>query len=103
MNKQIMQFRYYWEKNKNNYPFNSRKSDFTSGEIFKEFYPIHFLRIQGGKETKFFINSGSNPVKIGTSGIYVLDLQDFTIIEDLYFSDIKIDNENPLIIDIIYG
>ena len=103
MDKQIMQFRYYGEKNKNNYPLNVKKTEFTSGEIFKKFYPIHFLRIQGGKDTKFFINSGSNPIKIGTSGIYTLDLQEFTTIENLYFSDIKLDNETPLIIDIIYG
>jgi hypothetical protein len=45
MNKKVMQFRYYTDKNKNNYPLGLKKSSLNSGEIFKEFYPIAEINI----------------------------------------------------------
>lgn len=102
MNKKVMQFRYYTDKSKNNYPLGLKKSSLNSGEIFKEFYPIAEINIQGAPNTKFFINNGENSILIGPSGIYHLNLQNLNGIYNLYF-DLKPDDNNPLIIDIIYN
>lgn len=102
MNKKIAQIRYYGNKNKNNQPSSIRSADLTSGEIFKEFYPISQINIQGDFGTAFHINHDTNTVFIGPSGVYNLDLEGFSSIEDLSFKTIKIDN-TPLIIDLIYN
>lgn len=103
MNKKIMQFRYYGAKNKNNFPVNIKAGDFSTEDFFKNYYPIHYIKIQGPNSIKFQINSNSNSVMLGPSGIYELDLQNFSTIEDLKFSSISNTISEPLIIDLIYG
>ena len=100
MNKKIAQIRYYDNKNKNNQPSGIKLNDLKSGEVFKEFYPISQINVQGDPGTAFRINHDENTVIIGPSGIYNLDLEDFSSIEDLSF--VKIEG-TPLIIDLIYG
>lgn len=102
MNKKIAQIRYYGNKNKNNQPSSIRLNDLISGEVFKEFYPISQINIQGDSGTAFHINHDVNTVLIGPSGVYNLDLEGFSSIEDLSFKTIKVDSI-PLIIDLIYG
>ena len=106
MNKKIMQFRYYGTKNKNNFPANIKAVDFSTKDFFKDYYPIHYIKIQGPNSIKFQINFNSNSVMLGPSGVYELDLQNFSTIEDLGFEDLRssgISNTEPLIIDLIYG
>ena len=103
MNKKIMQFRYYGTKNKNNFPANIKAGDFSTEDFFKDYYPIHYIKIQGPTNSiKFWINFNSNSVMLGPSGVYELDLQNFSTIEDLKFS-IPSNISEPLIIDLIYG
>ena len=80
MNKKIAQIRYYGNKNKNNQPSSIRLNDLISGEVFKEFYPIYQINIQGDSRTAFHINHDVNTVIIGPLGIYNLDLEDFSSI-----------------------
>ena len=103
MNKKIMQFRYYGTKNKNNFPANIKAVDISTEDFFKNYYPIHYIKIQGPNSIKFQINSNLNSVMLGPSGIYELDLQNFSTIEDLKFSSISSTISEPLIIDLIYG
>lgn len=103
MNKKIMQFRYYGTKNKNNFPANIKAGDFSTEDFFKDYYPIHYIKIQGPNSIKFWINFNSNSVMLGPSGVYELDLQNFSTIEDLKFSSISSIISEPLIIDLIYG
>ena len=103
MNKKIMQFRYYGTKNKNNFPANIKAGDFSTEDFFKDYYPIHYIKIQGSNSIKFWINFNSNSVMLGPSGVYELDLQNFSTIEDLKFSSISSTISEPLIIDLIYG
>ena len=104
MNKKIMQFRYYGAKNKNNFPANIKAGDFSNEDFFKNYYPIHYIKIQGPpNSTKFQINFNSNSIMLGPSGVYELDLQDFSTIEDLKFNSISNTISEPLIIDLIYG
>ena len=103
MNKKIMQFRYYGIKTKNNFPANIKAGDFSTEDFFKDYYPIHYIKIQGPNSIKFWINFNSNSVMLGPSGVYELDLQNFSTIEDLKFSSISNTISEPLIIDLIYG
>lgn len=104
MNKKIMQFRYYGAKNKNNFPANIKAGDFSNEDFFKNYYPIHYIKIQGPPNSiKFWINFNSNSVMLGPSGVYELDLQNFSTIEDLKFNSISNTISEPLIIDLIYG
>ena len=109
MNKKIMQFRYYGAKNKNNFPANIKAGDFSNEDFFKNYYPIHYIKIQGPPNSiNFWINFNSNSVMLGPSGVYELDLQNFSTIEDLKIEDLKFNSisntiSEPLIIDLIYG
>ena len=107
MNKKIMQFRYYGTKNKNNFPANIKAVDISTEDFFKNYYPIHYIKIQGPNSIKFQINSNLNSVMLGPSGIYELDLEGIGRIHTIRFDANSLkqlisDTENYLIIDIIY-
>ena len=102
MGKQVAQVRYFGEKNKNNFPSGLRKVDLTTGEVFKNYYPITLLYIQGAPENKFNLNYGENSIIIGNSGVYELELNGIMDITNIVFNDVKVDTENPLIINLIY-
>ena len=78
----------------------------TSGEAFRDCPSIIQLGIQSLPGTKFFVNGNYNPVIVGSSGIYELDLDGLAEITKLYFSGQSIvDIENSsmdLIIDILF-
>lgn len=113
MAKCIKQLRYYsdLEKNKNNQPTYLEKKFLLKNDenIFKEEYSsITKLGIQTLPGTRFYLNDGlEGPIIIGLTGIYELDLEGISEINNLYF-DLKslelIENNNSayLIIDIIY-
>ena len=108
MAKQIMQFRYYAEGNNKNQPKNITKSKLSSGSIFSNYYPITQLGIQALPGTKFYLNNSTTPIIIGSTGIYELDLEGLSEINNLAFdaSSIEAINKNNnayLIIDIICG
>ena len=107
MAKNIMQFRYYSEKNKQNYPSNLTRGQLGSGSAFSNYYPITQLGIQALPGTKFYLNNGLTPIVIGATGIYELDLEGLSQINHLKFdlpSLGNIINQNAyLIVDIVYG
>ena len=106
--KQIRQFRYYNEKNTaKNQPANIDIRNLISGSIFAPYMPVIQLGIQGLPGTKFYLNSATDPVIIGLTGIYELDLDGLSEIDALSFDYDSIhaieDNDNAyLIVDIIW-
>lgn len=110
MAKQVKQFRYYSEDVNNinsNYPSNINKKTLVSGETFAKYMPVSKLGIQSVPGTKFYLNNSSSPIIIGHTGIFELDLNEFTEIIALRFDAKSIqfinDNLNAyLIIDMIY-
>lgn len=107
--KKIKQFRYYGEKNSQNYPSNINKNSLVNDNIFNSYGLVKQLGIQTLPGIKFRLNSSSNLdwIVIGSTGIYELDLEDLLEIEKIQFHNdsIELINSNlsaSLIIDIIY-
>ncbi len=107
--KRVKQFRYYnvLGGEKANYPDGLRKAFLVSGSAFADYMPVVQLGIQSLPGTKFYLNNSLNPIIIGATGIYELDLNGLAEITSLAFESKSIDiiNEAPsasLIVDIIY-
>lgn len=115
MTKYVKQFRYYGDGNKLTYPSNLTASLLATGNIFLDYNPISSLGIQAEPGTKFYINGSSNPIVVGTTGIYELDLEKgFGHIYSIKFDNSSLSaikqydtgvsslGANGLIIDILY-
>lgn len=107
MSKNIMQFRYYKDKNALNYPSGITSSSLISGKIFENYLPIIKLSIKAPENTKFYLNSGIHSIIVGSDGKYELDLNNLTEINQISFDSQSIRNinnndENSLIIDVVY-
>lgn len=113
MAKRVKQVRYYNNGSQNNYPNSSSGGtvpydrNLISGTAFSKYVPILQLGIQALPGTKFYLNGSNNPIIIGSTGIYELDLQGLTEINSLQFDASSIaliqNNANAyLIVDMIY-
>lgn len=107
MAKQVKQFRFYNYANEKNYPKQLNHHNLVSGSIFQDYLPILQLGIQSLPGTKFYLNNSMDPIIIGQTGIYELDLQGLATIASLSFDAKSIEavnnNDNSyLIVDIIY-
>ena len=114
--KQVKQFRYfrdYTEQEQSlskNYPSNLNANELYVGRIFYDYAPITQIGIQGLPGTIFYLNDPmkQNPIIIGYTGLYELDLEGYAEINSLQFeleSIRRIANSDNayLIIDIIYN
>lgn len=123
MTKKVAQFRFFGDANSNfnsqdenviyhqldnNSPNGLTMTDLASGEIFSNYTPIIQLGIQSFPGLKFNLNANLDPVMIGASGIYELDLTDSSVaLTSITFEkdSLELINKNPdgyLIIDIVY-
>lgn len=118
MANKIKQFRYY--NDTNNLGKNSPSvitidgadvdvsyAHYVSGAVFGECFPVLQFGIQSLPGTKFYLNNGNDPIIIGSTGIYELDLEGQTEITQIQMDggSMKTINDNDsayLIIDIIY-
>lgn len=106
--KHIKQFRYYGNENASNYPVISNyRLQLINGNIFKNHGQISQLGIQGVPGTKFYLNNSENPIIIGGTGIYELDLGDSGAITAIRFDSESIDiydnsEIERMLIDIVY-
>ncbi len=121
--RQIAQFRFFGDSNSNfntsdaqaiyhqmndNQPDTLSSESLISGKAFEHFTPIIQLGIQSLPGLKFSLNSNLDPIVVGISGMYELDLTESSVsITSLTFEKESLDliNENPdgyLIIDIVY-
>lgn len=107
MAKQIKQFRYYKQSSLKNYPTNISIANLASGSIFSIYMPIIQLGIQSLPGTKFYLNNSNDPIIIGNTGIYELNLNGLSEITAISFDRASLNaintNQNGyLIVDILY-
>lgn len=107
MAKKVTQLRYYDDMTGKNEPYNATGVDFINGTVFNSWCPIVQLGIQTLPGTKFYLNEATiDPVIIGQTGIYELDLSGGIVISSLRFDQVSIETikNNPdayLIVDIL--
>ena len=108
MAKKVKQIRYYKDNSANNYPTTGLTyRSLISGTAFSSYTPMIQLGIQSLPGTKFYLNGSHNPVIIGNTGIYELNIEGLTEINSLQFdanslTTISNNNNAYLIVDIIY-
>lgn len=116
MAKKIKQFRYYGDDSAKNQPTqvainNQNKNvtflDYVNGNVFASYYPIVQLGIQALPGTKFYLNNSQEPIIMGYTGIYELDLEGSIEITKITFDRYSLDlinslNDAVLLVDIIY-
>ena len=107
----VKQFRYYGDGDANsvlNYPDNVTYAALATGNIFQKTPAITQLGIQADPDLRFYVNNSVDPIYVGATGIYEIDLEGLGTI-----SSIRIDRDslrnidyatkrNSLMIDIIY-
>lgn len=109
--KRIMQFRYYGENDNRNYPSDYTIADWTTNVLSKCGIVSH-LGIQGEPGVVFYLNNGNNPIILGSTGIYELDLEGIGRITNLKFNEEKLTTTYPtnpassdskrILVDVIY-
>lgn len=121
MAKRVKQYRYYSESDtglgKANQPITITGDDgsnipvsyvhYISGRVFGKAFPVLQLGIQALPGTKFYLNNAVDPIIIGLTGIYELDLEGQTEITAIQMdaasmTNIKDNYNASLIIDVIY-
>lgn len=123
MARRIAQFRYFgdgeigvnaitqttlYKHISSNYTEAINKSVLADGSIFINYTPIVQLGVQTLPGTKFYLNANTDPIIVGASGIYELDLSNTsTVISSIMFDlgSLELISNNPdgyLIIDIVY-
>lgn len=112
--KKIAQFRYRGEgRSADNFPsFAGKPSTYTEvltmGNLFHGYGYISKLGIQGPPGLYFYLNSAENPIMIGKTGIYELDLEGVGRITSIRFDKNNLDAfykttvSDKLLIDIVY-
>ncbi len=121
--KRVAQFRFFGDANTtfnttdsttiyhqmdDNQPNSLTAIDLASGSVFEDYTPIIQLGIQSQPGVKFNLNTNLDPIIIGMSGMYELDLTDSSaVLTSLTFEKESLDliNANPdgyIIIDIVY-
>lgn len=116
----VKQFRYYNDKSsevtesKRNQPTTLdgtttliTSEHYVNGDVFGKNFPVTQLGIQALPGTKFYLNEAVDPVIIGATGIYELDLTNGIQISKISFAhdsmeNIKNNDNAFLIVDIIY-
>lgn len=106
MAKKVGQVRYFNSGAKQNQPANLNGTDMRNGTPFKN-KKIVQLGIQGLPGMQVTLNYGETPITIGSTGIYELNVEGLTAIEDIRFSthSISMIEQNPsayIIVDYIY-
>ena len=91
-----------------NQPNSLSSLDLSSGDAFVDYVPITQLGIQALPGTRFNLNANLDPIIIGVSGMYELDLTNSSaVLTSLTFEKDSLDqiDKNPdgyLIVDIVY-
>lgn len=106
MKKQLQQFRYFGDQSSKT-STGLTKDNLISGSIFPD--SIVALGIQTYPGVKFYLNGADEPIIIGSSGIFEIDLTDNCEIKHLEFLEESVNfinspnNTAYLIVDIIYN
>ena len=106
MVKNIKQFRFYGTDNENNTNAASFFKD--PGVGLNAYMPVVHIGVQTLPGTKIYLNDNLNPIIVGLTGIYELDLEGISEITSISFdrdslSAINNINNAYLIVDAIYN
>ncbi len=103
-----MQFRFHGENSELNYPPNMELTDWKFN-LLLNYGAVSHLGIQGEPGVRFYLNGGDNPITLGHTGIYELDLSGVSRITGLRFDDTltatynnSFNETHRLIVDIVY-
>lgn len=107
MAKQIMQYRYYQAGDSKNQPTDLLATSLISGSFMSQMAPVVQIGIQTLPGVKFYVNGATNPIIVGSTGIYELDLGVGTVITSIRIDDeslalIESNSSAFLIIDTVY-
>ena len=111
MARKVQQIRYYGDHKSDsdkNQPANLTGNRLRSGSIFSQYTPMKQIGIQTMPGVKFYLNNSIQPIIIGSTGIYELNVENLTEITALSFDTTSINmiNETPstsyIIVDILY-
>ena len=113
MSKTVMQYRYYGNNNPHNQPSDIDQismaigTTFLSDQIKSDYGLITMLGIQALPGTKFYLNQNIDPIIVGHTGIFELDLTGKSSIYKLAFSldslrEVNALENGHLIIDVVY-
>ena len=111
MARKVQQIRYYGDNKADrdkNQPTNLTGNRLRSGSAFSQYTPIKQLGIQTMPGVKFYLNNSTDPIIIGSTGIYELNVENLTEITALSFDTTSINmiNQTPstsyIIVDILY-
>lgn len=111
MARKVQQIRYYGDHKSDsdkNQPANLTGNRLRSGSIFSQYTPMKQIGIQTMPGVKFYLNNSIEPIIIGSTGIYELNVENLTEITALSFDTTSINmiNETPstsyIIVDILY-
>ena len=111
MARKVQQIRYYGDHKSDsdkNQPANLTGNRLRSGSIFNQYTPMKQIGIQTMPGVKFYLNNYIEPIIIGSTGIYELNVENLTEITALSFDTTSINmiNETPstsyIIVDILY-
>ena len=101
--KKLYQFRYYGQGNENNFPADLNIEETVN--LLQNYPRTTQLGIQSWPGAKFSLNEGNNPIEVGMTGIYELDLDGLTYLYGLYFDQEtlnQVSETKGIIIDLIY-
>lgn len=111
MARKVQQIRYYGDNKVDrdkNQPAGLTGNRLRSGSVFSQYTPIKQLGIQTMPGVKFYLNNSTDPIIIGSTGIYELNVENLTEITALSFDTASINmiNQTPstsyIIVDILY-
>ena len=105
MAKMVNQYRYYGEGNGKNSPINLSADTLIEGLLSNDTFILQ-LGVQTYPGTEMYLNNGNYPIVIGSTGIYELNVENFSQITQIQFAKASLDlinnNDNAyLIIDTI--
>lgn len=110
--KKITQFVYYGKTVRELLKIDCYPSDLDNWKynVLRGYGPVSHLGIQGAPGVKFYLNNSDEPITIGATGIYELNLEgighisalrfDMDVLGDLY--DLERSLLSRVIVDIIY-
>ena len=110
MARKVYQVRYYGDKEANgkNQPEGLTGNRLRSGSVFNAYTPMKQIGIQTMPGVQFYLNNSIEPITIGSTGIYELNVENLTEITALSFDTTSINmiNQTPslsyIIVDILY-
>lgn len=85
MAKVVGQVRFYGEKDPRNFPKDLTLIEVQTGRCFTNYYPIVQLGVQTLPGTKMYLNKDSQPVIVGVTGVYELNIDGLSYINSLCF------------------